>query len=35
VSFKGSKKGLHACATKVKPEGVTADKGVKAVEKCN
>ena len=35
VAFKGTKKGLHGCAKKVKPEGATADKGVKAIEKCN
>lgn len=35
VSFADTKKGLHGCAKKVKPEGVTADKGVKALEKCD
>jgi len=34
VALKDTKKGVHSCAEKVKPEGVTADKGVKAVEKC-
>ncbi|MDP1828479.1 MAG: hypothetical protein Q8L48_34750 [Archangium sp.] len=34
VSLKDTKKGLHNCAKKVKPAGVTADKGIKAVEKC-
>lgn len=34
VSLKNTKKGIHSCATKVKPEA-TADKGVKAVDKCD
>ena len=34
VALKDTKKGLHNCAKKVKPAGVTADKGIKAVEKC-
>lgn len=34
VGLKDTKKGLHNCAKKVKPAGVTADKGIKAVEKC-
>jgi hypothetical protein len=34
VALKDTKKGVHGCAAKVKVEGVTADKGVKAVEKC-
>lgn len=35
VALKDTKKGIHACTPKVKPEGATADKGVKAVEKCD
>ncbi len=35
VTLKDTKKGIHACAKAVKPEGVTADKGVTAVEKCD
>ena len=35
LTLKDTKKGLHGCAKKVKPEGLTADKGVKAVEKCD
>lgn len=35
VALKETKKGIHACAPKVKPEDATADKGVKAVEKCD
>ena len=35
VSLTDTRKGLHSCAKKVKPEGVTANKGVKAVEKCD
>ncbi len=34
LALKDTKKGVHACAAKVVPEGVTADKGVKATEKC-
>ena len=34
VSLKDTKKGIHGCAAKVKAEA-TADKGVKAVEKCD
>ena len=35
LTLKDTKRGVHACAAKVQPEGVTADKGVKAVEKCD
>jgi hypothetical protein len=34
VALTDTRKGIHGCAKKVKPEGVTADQGIKAVEKC-
>lgn len=34
VTFKGTKKGLRNCSTKVKSEGLKADKGVATEEKC-
>lgn len=34
LALTDTKKGIHGCARKVKPEGATADKGVKPVEKC-
>ncbi len=35
LALKDTRKGVRGCAAKVKPEGVTADNGVKAVEKCD
>ncbi len=35
LAMNDTKKGIHGCARKVKPEGATADKGVQAVEKCD
>ena len=34
LAMTDTKKGIHGCAKKVKPQGATADKGIKAIEKC-
>ena len=34
LALSDTKKGIHGCAKKVKPEGTTADTGVKPVERC-